>query len=65
MASCERLPFRPTVLGIAVRVRWADNPVRRTNENLAGCPLVNAKTAKALGRTFPQSLLVRATNVTE
>ena len=65
MASCEHLPFCPTVFGIAVRVRWADTPARRTDENLAGCPLVNTKTAKALGRTFPQSLLVRATNVTE
>ena len=39
MASCEHLPFCPTVFGIAVRVRWADNPVRRIDENLAGCPL--------------------------
>ena len=38
MASCEHLPYCPTVFGIAVRVRWADNPVRRIDENLAGCP---------------------------
>ena len=34
MASYEHLPFCPTVFGVAVRVRWADNPVRRTIASL-------------------------------
>jgi len=40
----------------------ADIPVQQPTEFEL---TVNAKVAKALGRIFPQSLLVRATNVTE
>ena len=43
-------------------VKPADIPVEQPNEFEL---IINMKVAKALGRSFPQPILVRATNLTE